>query len=513
MNKVLYVSKSRLKNTLDEYDTIRTSIATWKDRMETQNRNISESDEGATAETYTEKTTAYNENELTTLIGHVDQMRTALVEAHIKIKSLIARSEDFENILRGEGAESSDTYANISSSGDIASYYDDFCSQDGYTGAIKDNTDSIKELGIEEEENLTGIEKELKDLKTIDVSIGGQATHIRDCITKQNYTDLLYDSLKKYCIDIAIMHELVKYTRDMYFPVLDGPREHNRSYDYDGVPTEDKEDIYVMFLKEMGYSEEDIEVLKRYTGLTASRLYDQISHMPASEVSNMIKLAYAFHESIETTMCPEDVASMKIGDDYSKTLYIPKEGEVVEISRGTDYNPSRQMATVYSTQSWSVEYTVPGCNAKFPPSGFRSTRALNYVVENYETNRGESDILKVQIPEYGECFAGAMVAGFGEIGDIVKVKLNDGQEFQMLLVDTKCIEHEAKDLAPIQCQNYWGHGYMIDDDTVQLCVCEFVDAGDERAHSSAKFYPSGQDLLTGNSVESAEIIGHIDTVL
>ena len=305
MNRILYVSKSRLENTLEEYNTIYSSVTTWRSRMETQNSNIAASNEGATTETYTEKTTAYNDNELSDFSGHVNVMSCALVEALTKTRGLIARSEDFVNILKGESAESSDTYSNISSTGDVASYYDNFCSQEGFTGAIKDNTESITDLGIKEEENLTGIEDELKHLKTISVDISGYATHIRDCITKQNYTSPLYDSLRAYCIDVAVMHDYVKRIRDTYFPVLDGPREHNRSYNYDGAPTDDKENIYASRIKELGFSERDIEVLKRYTGLTAEQLYNQLSHMPGAEIANMLNQAYAKCGSADFDEKPE----------------------------------------------------------------------------------------------------------------------------------------------------------------------------------------------------------------
>ena len=74
--------------------------------METQNSNIAASNEGATTETYTEKTKAYNDNELSDYSGHVNVMSCALVEALTKTRGLIARSEDFVNILKGESAES-----------------------------------------------------------------------------------------------------------------------------------------------------------------------------------------------------------------------------------------------------------------------------------------------------------------------------------------------------------------------------------------------------------------------
>ena len=311
MNRVLYVSKSRLENTLNEYHSIVASVATWKDRMETQNSNIAEANEGDSTVTYTEKTTAYNEGDFTDFIFRVNKMEDTLLETLTKTKGLIARSEDFENILKGENAETSEIYANVSTIGDVASYYDDFCSHVGYTGAIKDNTEIISDLGDKEEENLTNIESELKSLKTITVSIEGQASHIRDCIKKQNYTNPLYDSLKKYCKEVAIMHDLLKYVRDTYFQALDGPREHNRSYSYNGAPTNDKENIYISRIKELGYSEEDIGVLKRYTGLTAEQLYNQLKHMPASEIANMIKLAYAKCEN-ENSDVYEDIVQYYI---------------------------------------------------------------------------------------------------------------------------------------------------------------------------------------------------------
>ena len=293
MNRILFVSKSRLENTLNEYDAVYSSVLTWKGRMDQQNSNIAQANEGASTDKYTEKTTEYMNGELSDFLGHVNITKCALAEAFTKTKGLIARSEDFVNILRGSDALNSESYEACGSSGDLATYYDDFCTYGAYTGAINDNTNSIIELGGKEEESLGNIEQELLGLKTVSVSIDGMASGIRECIKKQNYTEPLYNSLKGYCIDVGIMHRYVTSLRNTYFLASTGARAHNRSYNYDGAPTEDKEEIYTMNLKEMGYSEEDIKVLKRYTGLTASQLYDQISHMPASEVSNMIRLAYA----------------------------------------------------------------------------------------------------------------------------------------------------------------------------------------------------------------------------
>lgn len=59
-----------------------------------------------------------------------------------------------------------------------------------------------------------------------------------------------------------------------------------------------------------------------------------------------------------------------------------------------------------------------------------------------------------------------------------------------------------------QCQNDWGHGYMLNNDTVQLSICEFI-VSQANGAGSAKAYPSGS-FLNNRYVTSAKIIGHAD---
>ncbi|WP_026650907.1 hypothetical protein [Butyrivibrio proteoclasticus] len=155
-------------------------------------------------------------------------------------------------------------------------------------------------------------------------------------------------------------------------------------------------------------------------------------------------------------------------------------------------------------------YTINGCNIEYPPSEYASTRALNYAVANYDSNVGEENLLVFNFEEYGECYAGAMVEGFGEFGDIVQVTLDDGTTFNMIILDTKSTEHTEKELKKNdQCQNQWGHGYYYpDSETVQMCVCEFVAAGSSQ-RGSAVNYENGEFLLQRSAI-SAVIIGHVN---
>jgi hypothetical protein len=135
------------------------------------------------------------------------------------------------------------------------------------------------------------------------------------------------------------MHDYVKGIRDAYFPVLDGPREHNRSYNYVGAPTDDKENIYTSRIKELGFSEKDIEVLKRYTGLTAEQLYNQISHMPGAEIANMLNLAYAQCGSADNGN--ESVVFLDNGYLYGRPS--GSDGRIVNTDSDL-YNPSKWWA-------------------------------------------------------------------------------------------------------------------------------------------------------------------------
>lgn len=191
-----------------------------------------------------------------------------------------------------------------------------------------------------------------------------------------------------------------------------------------------------------------------------------------------------------------------------QTMALPKPGETITVSLGTD-KPSIK-AKVAPTNAWSIEYSINGCKKVYGENAL-CTKRLNSAISKFEYNSGEMDLLKLQVPGFGTCYAGAMVEGFGEIGDIAEITLDDGTKFNFMLLDTKSTTHKSKDLSSNnQCQNKYGHGYMQNNNTqVQLSVCEFITSQSQSGISSAKKYPSG-NFLDERYVASAKIIGHVD---
>ena len=193
-----------------------------------------------------------------------------------------------------------------------------------------------------------------------------------------------------------------------------------------------------------------------------------------------------------------------------KSMRVPGPGEIIEVSLGTDL-PS-QKAKVANTNCWSIEYSIEGCRKKYPNS--TCTKRLNSAINQFSYNEGQNDLLKLNITGFGTCYAGAMIEGFGNIGDIAEVTLDNGSKFNFLLLDTKSKKHDSKELAANssaetpQCQNAWGHGYMLKDGSVQLSICEFI-VSQSNGKYSAKNYPSGK-FLEGRYVTEAKIIGHVN---
>lgn len=188
-----------------------------------------------------------------------------------------------------------------------------------------------------------------------------------------------------------------------------------------------------------------------------------------------------------------------------KTMNVPGPGSKITVSIGTD-KPSLQ-ATVTSTNCWSIEYSIAGCRNAYPNA--LCTRRLNSALDKFSYNAGQNDLLKLDVPGLGTCYAGAMVDGFGQIGDVAEVTLDNGTKFNFMILDTKSTRHTSAELSPNnQCQNEWGHGYMMSNNTkVQLNVCEFITSQSISGAGSATRYPSGS-FLDGRYVTSAKIIGH-----
>lgn len=193
-----------------------------------------------------------------------------------------------------------------------------------------------------------------------------------------------------------------------------------------------------------------------------------------------------------------------------QSMKVPSVGERITVSMGVDV-PERT-ATVYKKDTWTIEYSIAGCRNTYPNK--LCTKRLNSALSKYKNNEGANDLLKFNIDGYGDVYAGAMIEGFGKIGDIAEVQLDDGTKFNFMLLDTKSKKHTSAELnansnaSTPQCQHDWGHGYLVNNkQEVQMSICEFIVS--KKQSNSAKDYASGK-FLEGRHVTSAKIIGHAE---
>lgn len=240
------------------------------------------------------------------------------------------------------------------------------------------------------------------------------------------------------------------------------------------------------------------------------KVYEGNEHLQkvVADIASCILISATTVSSMLTTLeiAEKATACKNIG----KVLLLPEPGEIITVSKGIEAN--NKPAIVFSHNAWSTEYSIEKCNRDFKSTDKCRIR-LNYAVENYECNRNDNDLLMFNLEGYDEpVFAGAMVDGYADIGDIVHVTLEDDNSFNFLILDTKNIQHTVEELAKEnQCQCEWGHGYFRepigDTSVVQLQVCEFILAGD-CTEDSAINTESGT-FLTKHRVVKTQIIDHI----
>lgn len=197
-----------------------------------------------------------------------------------------------------------------------------------------------------------------------------------------------------------------------------------------------------------------------------------------------------------------------VDSDMEGILVIPEPGDTITVSRGVDLEDEYVDAVVSQWNAWSREYSIVGCNTNPRFSGQLCCRRLNYAVANYTCNKDDDDLLMFDLKGYDEpVFAGAMVEGYADIGDIVRVTLDDGNNFNFLILDVKYTGHTSEELGDKRCQCEWGHGYLSGENTVQLCVCEFITAGDCSVESAIHAKSGG--FLLKRRVVSAQIVDSI----
>lgn len=222
------------------------------------------------------------------------------------------------------------------------------------------------------------------------------------------------------------------------------------------------------------------------------------------------KIAAVISEESKPATKPDSSSGKYTPITNGKVMNVPKPGETITISLGTD--KPNQTAIVYKKNAWSIEYSIAGCRKNYPDK--TCTARLNSALDKYSSNQTATDLLKFNIAGLGSCFAGAMVEGFAAIGDIVEVTLGNNSKFNFMILDTKSTTHTSAELSANssgqnpQCQNEWGHGYIVNGNQVQLSICEFIVAVSNGGGSAIK-YVSGS-FLDGSYVSTARIVGHAE---
>ena len=188
----------------------------------------------------------------------------------------------------------------------------------------------------------------------------------------------------------------------------------------------------------------------------------------------------------------------------NKIMYFPIPGQKILASKGIDDVPEFFEAEVEQYNSWSIEYSVE--RRYWDEICYNR---LNYVLSEYDFNNNENELLKLNVDGYIEpVYAGAMIEGFADIGDIVKIYLNDGKFFYFMILDVKSNQHTKDQLSDGQVQCEYGHGYIGENGKIQLSICEFIVSGTDE--DTGIIYRTSGSFLKGKYVTRAEIINHID---
>lgn len=261
------------------------------------------------------------------------------------------------------------------------------------------------------------------------------------------------------------------------------------------------DDLFGYLMDQYGWSTEKTKLYlyKLFVNRKIEELNNLYQKGDYSGIDNIVK-----SEIGENVINDQDIGD---NDEYKKssaTMQFPKPGEIIKVSYGTDKEEGYEEVESYN--SWSIKYSIKGCNENYPQS--LCTQRLNSAISKYPYNDGEEDLLKFDLPGYDQpVFAGAMVEGYADIGDIVLVKLDNGESFYFMILDTKSTQHTSKQLSLGQIQCEYGHGYVAGG-KVQLCICEFI-MSERRNQNSAISTESGR-FLSGRYVTESIIIDHVD---
>lgn len=235
---VILLSYSSVRNAVGEYDKLGQLISKCDSTIESICSGQNAANSGQAEDVRYERTLHFLGMDYDELESDIDHMKKTLDEVSVKSKGLITCCDDFVNILRGEDAMTLPEYEGAAiGSEDLLYYEDSCCSQNGYGGSISDNTTDITtECGLQADE-LDQIEEKISQLQIMSVSVSSYISALRENIEKEERVDPLYALLKIYCKGCS---DLNSYSEEqlLLYAEEEAEKFHVRTYNYDGVPTE-----------------------------------------------------------------------------------------------------------------------------------------------------------------------------------------------------------------------------------------------------------------------------------
>ena len=304
----------------------------WQNEIATNNSKLAAANSGAYAEAFNDSTSVFMNSILHGFMEKTECMIKTLTEGRTTVKALLARREDFINILQtGDEAFTSEEYASCAPGPEDLLYFDDeFCREEAsFGGLIKDNTEIVATQSNNQEKDLSELEEHIARLKTVDLNLSTYTDGIRESINRQKRVSALYDSLAAYARGVKEFNDYVSGQFSVYLSLLSRNKGRVRTLDYDMASGKNKDMLYTALLRKEGAGIEEIRTVEDTCGIDKKEFYDKWHQMDVNNkcfVSNNLQGNYneAFRvkpklisdDSLQVTACYH---AGLLGDDEPET--------------------------------------------------------------------------------------------------------------------------------------------------------------------------------------------------
>ena len=283
----VFISAERLTKTAEKYQMLSYKLDGWQSEIAVNKSRLDEANSGAYAEAFSESTSVFMNSLIHGFMEKTDCMLKVLVESRTRVKALLARRDDFVNILQtGEDAFTSEEYASCAVGPNDQLYFDDeYCKEEAsYSGLIRDNTELVEARSVRQEKDVEELEECIARLKAIELNVGDHADNIRECAKKQKRVRPLLDSLEVYCRGVKEFNDYVGSQFSVYLSLLSSNKARVRTFDYEG-DTGNKNLIYTALLQREGVGAEEIGMVEDTCGIDKKEFYDNWQTMDAANKS------------------------------------------------------------------------------------------------------------------------------------------------------------------------------------------------------------------------------------